>query len=376
MKHVIHQRRVVVCAGPGGVGKTTVAAALGLAAARDGLRALCLTIDPAKRLANSLGLSEMTAEEQAISSSVLARAGVGTRGSLTVMMLDAKRTFDDLVASRASSPEARDRILNNRIYQYVSTSLAGTQAYMAMEKLLSVKQDQRFDLIVLDTPPTSHALDFLDAPDRLVDAIDSPAMRTFAHVFERSGRFSLKLVTRGLVRVFKSMSRLTGSGFLDLIAEFVMGMNDLFGGFKERAQVVSKAFRGSEFAYVLVATPAPFALAEARFFSDRLQDMGVQADALVINRVHAQPGPVPEATSVRERLNSHGLQLGENAVERLQQALLDEISVAEADAAALQALKQPAFSGLPRVRVELPAFPTDVHDLDALMGIAKRLLPT
>ena len=173
---LIDERHVVLCVGCGGVGKTTVAAALALAGARRGKRVLCLTIDPARRLANSLGLDRMTGEAQRVEPALFQRAGLEVQGSLTVMMLDTKRTFDELVTRHASTPAARDKILENRLYQYVSTSLAGTQEYMAMEKLLSVKQDDHYDLIVLDTPPTSNALDFLDAPERITEAIDSAAM--------------------------------------------------------------------------------------------------------------------------------------------------------------------------------------------------------
>ncbi|HEY1536818.1 MAG TPA: ArsA family ATPase, partial [Polyangiaceae bacterium] len=204
---VLQGKRIVVCAGAGGVGKTTIAAAIALGFASQGKRVLCITIDPAKRLADSLGLGAMNAEEQLVSPELFAKAGLTVSGSLTVLMLDTKQTFDDLVARHASTPEARDRILQNRIYNYVSTSLAGTQSYMAMEKVLLVRQDPRFDLIVLDTPPTSNALDFLDAPERLIEAIDSAAMRWLVQTFEKSGRFSLNLVARGVALVLRGLGR-------------------------------------------------------------------------------------------------------------------------------------------------------------------------
>ena len=166
LRALIETRRVILCVGCGGVGKTTTAAALGLAAAMAGKRTLCLTIDPAKRLAESLGFSEMTSEAQQVEPKRLEEAGLRPAGSLTVMMLDTKRTFDDLIAHHASSPDVRDRILKNRLYRHVSTSLAGTQEYMAMEKLHELHQEGRYDLLVLDTPPTRNALDFLEAPKR------------------------------------------------------------------------------------------------------------------------------------------------------------------------------------------------------------------
>jgi len=184
----LSSRRVILCVGSGGVGKTTTTAALGLAAAALGKRALCLTIDPAHRLAESLGLSQMMTEAQRIDPARLEQAGVVVRGSLTVMMLDTKSTFDELIARHASSPEVRDRILQNKLYRHISTSLAGTQEYMAMEKLHALKKDPRWDLIVVDTPPTSNALDFLDAPDRMIDALDSAVLRWLSGAFQTSGK--------------------------------------------------------------------------------------------------------------------------------------------------------------------------------------------
>ncbi|MDH5492293.1 MAG: AAA family ATPase, partial [Myxococcales bacterium] len=209
---VLCGHRVVVCVGSGGVGKTTTAAALATWAAMQGRRVLCLTIDPAHRLANSLGLDEMKAEEQEVPAALFEAYGLQLRGRLSAMMLDPKRTFDELVTRNASSPEVRDAILENRIYQYVSSSLAGTQEYMAMEKLHSVRDDERFDLVVLDTPPTSNALDFLDAPERLVEMIDSPAMRWFLQASETStGKFSFSALGKGAALLLRALSRFTGA---------------------------------------------------------------------------------------------------------------------------------------------------------------------
>src|SRR5688572_16705913 len=181
---LLAERRVVVVAGAGGVGKTTIAAALSLAAAERGRRVLCLTIDPAKRLFDRLGLDAGSAAEQRLDPAPFAAAGLTLKGELTVVMLDTKHTFDELVRRHASSPAAAERILANEFYEYVSTQLAGTQAYMAMEKVLSVLSDERYDLVVLDTPPTADALDFLDAPGRLIETLDSPALRWLGDVFE------------------------------------------------------------------------------------------------------------------------------------------------------------------------------------------------
>jgi len=187
LSSLVESRRVLVTVGAGGVGKTTTAAALGVAAARRGKRVLCLTIDPAKRLAESLGIAEMTSEAVTVDKARFEAVGVSVSGSLTAMMLDTKRTFDELVLKYSSSKEKAEKLLGNKLYQYVSTSLAGTQEYMAMEKLVAVKDDPRYDIVILDTPPTANALDFLDAPERLIEALDSATMKWFVEAFQSSG---------------------------------------------------------------------------------------------------------------------------------------------------------------------------------------------
>ncbi len=375
---LVDGRRVILVVGCGGVGKTTVTAALGLAAAQRGRRVLCLTIDPARRLANSLGLSRMTSEAQEVAPALFEAAGLRVQGSLTVMMLDTKRTFDDLVSRHASSPEARDRILHNRLYRYVSTSLAGTQEYMAMEKLLSVRDDPRFDLVVLDTPPTSNALDFLDAPERLVQALDSAAMRWFIQAFDASRKFSLNLLARSAALILKAIGRLTGGGFLEQVAEFVTDLNDLFGGLKQRAALVAKAFRGPEFAYVLVTSPEPVAVREVLFFAERLKELGMRRDGFVVNRVHKPPRSLATPAEIGAALGAHRLTLGDRGSERIERAIADEQKQAELDVGHLDALGRALVGGASEpatVRVDVPALPSDVHDLGTLAGIASLLCP-
>src|SRR5688500_9111970 len=301
------ERRVVVCAGAGGVGKTTIAAALALGAAERGRRVLCLTIDPARRLADSLGVPLAPGVEAEVGRERLAAVGVASSGSLSVAMLDPKSTFDELVVKHASSSEAAQRILANSFYRHVSTSLAGTQSYMAMEKVLSVLKSGRYDLIVLDTPPTAEALDFLDAPERLVEALDSPAMRWLVQALEPSGGLSMRLLARGVAALLRTMGRLTGRGFLEDMAAFVGELNDLFGGFKERASEVARAFRAPDFGYLLVAAPNGPALEEARFFAERLRRLGMRADALVLNRVHPAITALPDAEALQQALAARGV---------------------------------------------------------------------
>jgi anion-transporting ArsA/GET3 family ATPase len=375
LSSVLDSHRVIVTVGSGGVGKTTTAAALAVHAAMGGKRVLCLTIDPARRLANSLGLSEMTTSEQDVPKALFEAKGLPMRGSLAAMMLDTKRTFDDLVTRNASSQESRDRVLNNKIYQYVSQSLAGTQEYMAMEKLHSVRTDPKWDLIVLDTPPTSNALDFLDAPERLVGAIDSPAMRWFVQAFDKqSGSLSFNIFGRGASLLLKGLSKFTGVEFLEQVAEFVSGLNELFGGFKERAAEVSEALRRDDVAFVVVTSPDPLAVSEAKFFSDRLKEAGIRHDAVVMNAVHELlPTPAASdaelAAAVRPHLPS--TISAEDAVARMHDALRDERTRALANRAEAVSLKE--HVGDEVAFVEVPALEEDVHDLETLSTVARHL---
>ncbi len=374
LSEVLDSHRVVVAVGSGGVGKTTTAAAMAVHAAMRGRKVLCLTIDPARRLANSLGLDEMTTSEQDVPRSLFEHHGLKCNGSLSAMMLDTKRTFDALVEKYASDEEARDRILNNQIYQYVASSLAGTQEYMAMEKLHEVRKNDEWDLVVLDTPPTAHAIDFLTAPERLIDAIDSPAMRWFLQVFEGAGKAGFGLVGRSATVLLKGIGRITGLEFLEQVAEFVSGINDLFGGFKERAEQVSNALRSPEVAFVLVTSPEPLALTEARYFSEKLQESGMNREAVVVNQVHSlidEPSISidEQVLALREVLpdsiDAAGL------LPRLDEALHDERRLAKTDRANVERFSADIGDGIDII--EVPSFDEDVHDIAALARVASYL---
>jgi anion-transporting ArsA/GET3 family ATPase len=375
LAELVMSRRVLVTVGAGGVGKTTTAAALGVAAARRGKRVLCLTIDPAKRLAESLGLERMSAEEQAIAPELFTRAGMPLQGSLTAMMLDTKRTFDELIVKYSSTPERAKKLLDNRLYKYVSTSLAGTQEYMAMEKLVAVQRDPRFDLVILDTPPTANALDFLDAPARLAEAIDSAAMRWFVQAFESTGKLSLNLLARSAAVVLRGLGKITGGGFLEAMAEFITELNDLFGGFKQRAGMVEAALRSPEVSFVLVTSPAPMSIQEVLFFSERLEEAKMPRGALVVNRFRLPPPSAGLPPSVKEAaaaVAKHGLHLEEDAPERLVRAHTDAIQLAALDERHVRLLDQRARGRVPIVRV--PELPSDVHDLRNLGELAETLM--
>ena len=368
---VLATQRVIVCVGSGGVGKTTTSAALAVRAASEGRRVLCLTIDPAKRLAQSLGLSELHGGEQQVSPELFARYGLPLKGSLSAMMLDMKRTFDDLVERHASSKDQRQRIYKNRMYQYVSTSLAGTQEYMAMEKLHAVRLDPRFDLIVLDTPPTTNALDFLEAPQKLVGAIDSPVMRWFVDTLNTAP--GLGLMGRGAAFVLKGLGRFTGAEFLQHVGEFVSELNELFGGFRERAKAVYEDLKGPDVAFVIVTSPAPGTVAEAIFFTRKLRDFGITPRALVVNRVHLANLPSAGRDELAAELAGHWPERAavDDVLSRMLRATEDASVLAQRDHQGLERLRKSVGPDLPYV--EVPAFERDVHDLGALSRLSHHL---
>lgn len=372
LAELLDRHRVLVCVGSGGVGKTTVSAALALAAAERGKRTLCLTIDPARRLANSLGLEQMPTEQVAVSREWLKEHGVELSGSLTVMMLDTKLTFDELVRRYAPNEEARERILNNRLYRYVSTNLAGTQSYMAMEKVLMVEQDASYDTIVLDTPPMQHALDFFEAPERMVEAIDSPALRGLVQAVQVSGRFSLNLVAKSIGAVLRTIGRITGGDLLEQMAEFVSSMNTLFGGFHDRAELVSREMRSPRFGYVVVSSPEKLTLNEAEILDDRMRERGLATSALVINRVHPVAGPLPSLAEVEQLLAERNVALGPEGAERVLRATREESELGAHDLAAMDAVSPSLRRRIP-LEVRVPAFAVDVHHPERLHQVARHL---
>jgi len=365
---------VIITVGAGGVGKTTTAAALSVAAAMRGRRVLCMTIDPAKRLAESLGLKEMTSEAAEISPALFSAAGLRMNGALTAMMLDTKRTFDELVIKHSSSEENATLLLNNKLYQYVSSSLAGTQEYMAMEKLVAMRDDPRYDLILLDTPPTANALDFLDAPERLVEALDSKTMRWFVDAFQSTGKVSFNLLARSAAVVLRGIGKITGGGFLEAMAEFISELNDLFGGFKERAEIVQRALRSPEVAFVLVTSPAPMSIQEVLYFSERLEEHAMPRGAFVVNRLRVPPphgNAVVSPRDAADAVRARGLVLDDDAPERLAHAHADAVKLAALDAFHIQNLSAKTSGKVPIVRV--PELPSDVHDIRLLAQLAEIL---
>jgi anion-transporting ArsA/GET3 family ATPase len=282
--------RIVVCVGCGGVGKTTVAAALALEAARRHRTVAVITIDPARRLADALGVDKLGNEPQEIPRDQLTALGVPEDGGMFAMMLDMKRTFDDLVERFAESPAARDAVLANPIYRHVSDALAGSVEYSAMEKVFQLCEQERFDLVIVDTPPAQHALDFLDAPQRMVDFLESRIVQILIHPAMAAGRFGFKVFHRGARKVLQLLEKVSGLGFLEDISEFLMAFEHMSEGFRDRALQVRELLLGPEASFILVAGPARESALQAEQLHDRLEATGVPLSAVLINRVHRWPG--------------------------------------------------------------------------------------
>ncbi len=268
-------RSIVVCCGTGGVGKTTTAATVALEGARQGRRAVVVTIDPAKRLADALGAAGSL-------SNTPSRIDGDWPGELWAVMLDTKSTFDELVHRYSADPEQAARILANRFYRNMSTALSGTQEYMAAEKLYELHDDLHFDLVVVDTPPTHNALDFLDAPGRLTRFLDHRLYR----VLMAPTRAYLRAVNAAARTVLRSMTKVVGAEVISDAIAFFQAFDGMEAGFRERAGRVLELLGAADTAYVLVAAPRADAVEEAMYFAKRLADSGMSVAALVVNRVH------------------------------------------------------------------------------------------
>ena len=381
---VLLTRRVVACVGAGGVGKTTLAAALGLGAARRGRRALVLTIDPAKRLADALGVGTLGPEPSAIPRPVLERLGVPEGGALFAMMLDMKRTFDELVGRFAPDAAAQERILSNRIYQHVSDALAGSAEYSAMEKVYEMSARPEFDVVVLDTPPSAHALDFLEAPERLIGLLDSRVVQLLLHPAFSAGRLGLRLFQRGAHQAFQWIERITGFGFLEDVSEFLLAFEGMSEGFRRRAESVRQLLFGPETAFVLTAAASGESVAHARDLLARLAAHRANVVGVVANRVRlwpdgAKPLPAPSERKgwVEQLAAAFEAQAGAafpaRDAARAALDMLDSYAAAVArDAQATAPLLAEASLRGCFVR-QVPELPRDVHDLDGLAEIERRV---
>lgn len=354
---LVGERRVVVCCGPGGAGKTSVAAALAVEGATQGRRACVVTIDPAKRLADALGLGELTNEPGAV-------AGEWP-GELWAVMLDTASTFDTLVRRYARSPAQAEAILGNRLYKNIAGALSGTQEYMATEKLYELHEEGRFDLIVVDTPPTRNALDFLDAPRRLTRFLDNRVFRLVV----MPTRAYLKAVSVATQAFLRTVSKVVGSEVISDAVAFFQAFEGMEEGFRDRAREVDRLLHSRSAAFVLITTARRDAVEEGLFFAGRLRDYGFEVEALVVNRLHPRfgAGAVPAGADRERALTLAGTPLGP-----LFANLADFHQVAEREESHFSALAE-KVAPAPVVRV--PFLAGDVHDLDGLTELNRSLFP-
>jgi anion-transporting ArsA/GET3 family ATPase len=366
--------RIIVCCGSGGVGKTTTAAAIGLRAAEAGRKVVVLTIDPARRLAQSLGLTMLDNVPRPVTG-LDDTAG----GSLDAMMLDMKRTFDEVVQAH-STPEKAEQVLANPFYQAVSSSFAGTQEYMAMEKLgqLRAEADREgtWDLIVVDTPPSRSALDFLDAPRRLGSFLDGRFIRLLTAPAKAGGRAYMKVFSQGVQAVTSVMGKVLGGQMLTDVQTFVAALDTMFGGFRERADQTYALLKEGGTAFLVVAAPERDALREASYFVDRLDEERMPLAGLVINRVYrvAAPGlSASRALSAAEQLLDGGGANGQVSAETT--AGLLRLHAAQAEVSARhQQLARRFTAGHPGIPVvEVPAAAQDIHDAEGLRAVGAAL---
>ena len=327
---LLEGRRIVVCAGSGGVGKTTTAAALAMGMAERGLKVVVVTIDPAKRLADSLGLEELGNEPRLVDPARFSEHGVEIRGELWALMLDSKRTFDELIERLAPDRATVDDVLANRIYQQLSSAVAGSQEFTAIAKLYELDQEGDYDLLVLDTPPSRNALDFLDAPARLTGFFQGRAIKMFLRPAGIGGR----LLGRGTGVVFGLMERLTGIDLLHDLSVFFRALGGMIDGFTERARRVGALLEDPATTFLIVTAPRHDPVEEAIFFHRKLADAGMPFGGLVVNRLHrAQDAALSRALAA---------ELGEDLAGRVATAAHELAALAERDAANVEHLRSRA----------------------------------
>jgi anion-transporting ArsA/GET3 family ATPase len=363
--------RIVVCCGSGGVGKTTTAAALALRAAEvHGRRTVVLTIDPARRLAQALGLSELDNTPRQVKLEPpggATSAGEGG-GELHAMMLDMKRTFDEVVLTH-TDPRRAEEIFTNPFYQAMSSTFSGTQEYMAMEKLGQLRARDEWDLIVVDTPPSRSALDFLDAPARLARFLDGRMLRVFLAPARAGGRSMFNLVTASFGMFSRILSKVIGGQLLSDLSGFVAALDSMFGGFRERSEQTYRILQAPETAFFVVAAPEPDAIREAGYFAGRLARERMPLHGLILNRVHGLAAPRlggPESVAAADALFRTGDRTTADAL-RVHARLTTQVAREKAVASVFTE----EHPGVPVAPV--PAQPADVHDLDGLRDIGTSL---
>jgi anion-transporting ArsA/GET3 family ATPase len=362
---LVRGRRVIVCCGSGGVGKTTSAAALGVLAARHGVDTLVMTIDPARRLAQAMGIETLEHEPR--------RIPLAAPGALSAMMLDSKRTFDGLVERLAPDARIRDTIFANHYYQQLSTALGGSRELVAMEQVLETVESGAYRLLIVDTPPSQHALDFLDAPARLVGLLDGSMTSLLLRPYGAAARAQFRFFQQSSRLALGFMERLTGVQALADLSEFLLAFSGLFDDFRERSHRVRALMREPTTAFLLVCTPEPASLRQVARFAARLDADGLETAGVLANRVHAAPAGavVPLGLTARDRALLEAVSAAGGAAEaRLAAVWRDVVELNRADEAALAGM---IGERLPVHRVA--RYDRDLRDLSDLEMFASALEP-
>jgi anion-transporting ArsA/GET3 family ATPase len=355
---ILDGRKVCICAGSGGVGKTTTSAAIASGLAARGMKVAVLTIDPAKRLADSLGLEELGNEPRQVDPALFTEAGVEMKGELWAMMLDSKATFDELVERNAPDEAARDRILENRIYRQISNALAGSQEYMAMEKLYEIHQSGDYDFLVLDTPPSRNALDFLDAPKRLTQFIEGRSLQ----IFMRPTGLATSLIGRGSAVMFQVLKRILGFDLLSDIGEFLQAFSGMVDGFSERAKSVSALLADPATSFIVVCGPQGEPIEEAIFFQRKLLEAEMPVGGIIVNKVHYE---IDGGEGVEQTLTDQ-LGVDSDLAARVSANFDNYRALASRDAENISRLSRDLNA---QTVIRVPYFDEDVHDLGGLLKI-------
>ncbi len=385
LDQALREQRLLVCVGSGGVGKTTTAAALGIQGALMGRRTLVITIDPARRLANSLGLQELGNEERAIPRELFVAAGHPEAASLHAMMLDTRTAFDEVIRRVSPNEATRQRVLHNRVYRHMSESLSASQEYMASETLWDAHHSGKYDLIVLDTPPMKNAIDFLEASGRLTRFLDDKIMKWFMTPYEEGMVLGKRLVLGTSALAFRLLGNIFGKEFLEELSEFFQSFRELYRGFRERSEGVSALLRDPVTTrFVVVTSPQPTTLEEALFFTAQLREKGMPGGLFIVNQMgrfqeipEAFPGTLLSAME-REALDALPLRLGGTPDEARAftslavSALKEAREHSAADAERIETLR--GFAGQGSEIRTIPRFPQEVHDFASLLLLGEALI--
>jgi len=385
LRGAVRDRKLVVCVGSGGVGKTTTAAALAIQAAIDGRRVIVVTIDPAKRLANSLGLEALGNDQKQIDPARFTDFGVDCKGTLHAMMLDTRATFDEVIRKVSPDAETRDRVLDNQIYTHISDTLSASHDYMASEKLYDLYTSGKYDLIVLDTPPMKNAIDFLEAGGQLSRFLDDGIISWFLTPQDGGRKVGRTLVSGTGTIVYRLLGRVFGNDFLDEIAEFFLATKDLLAGFRERADHVGELLRDANTTrFVVVCTPRAVSMDEARYFHLQLTERVMPGGLFIVNQSGRYAGFSPaedgETAQYLGKADRSWITdtLGERKdtnlssfVARLDAHFERSVALDNGDARSIEGLR--SFAGSAARVCVVPRLTTDVYDLDGLLSIGGHL---